>query len=130
MLKSTVKKIIKKNTPRWIVLLIDLYIVSNTFILAYFVRFNLNFEFDTSQLVVQLPIIVLFSLFSFLIVGSYKGIVRHTGFRDSLNIILAVVILLGFLVVFVLVNRTIEIIPSFTIPISILVIHFLLNVFF
>lgn len=130
MLKSTVKRIIKSNTPRWIVLLIDLYIVCNTFIIAYLVRFNFNFDFDTSKLSVQLPIILILSLISFLVVGSYKGIVRHTGFRDSLNIVFAAILLFSFLSGFVLLNREFKLIPFFTFPISILVIHFLLNTFF
>ncbi|MDV7187782.1 nucleoside-diphosphate sugar epimerase/dehydratase [Lutibacter sp. TH_r2] len=130
MLKSTVKRIIKSNTPRWIVLLIDLYIVCNTFIIAYLVRFNFNFDFDSSKLSVQLPIILVFSLISFLVVGSYKGIVRHTGFRDSLNIVFAAILLFSFLSGFVLLNREFKLIPFFTFPISILVIHFLLNTFF
>ncbi|RDY57605.1 polysaccharide biosynthesis protein, partial [Flagellimonas nanhaiensis] len=64
-------------TSKWTVLFIDLCIVSVSFILAYFIRFNLSFNFDVQKLKVQLPVVILLFLGAFLISGSYKGVVRH-----------------------------------------------------
>ncbi len=128
MIKTFLLKHIKKNTPRWVVLLIDIYIVSNTFILAYLIRFNFDFSFDTEQLMYQLPIIFIISLISFSLVGSYKGIVRHTGFKDSLSVSSAAFVMFCFLSIIVSVNKFFGFVDGFTIPFAILVVHLLLNV--
>ncbi|MDF1516499.1 MAG: nucleoside-diphosphate sugar epimerase/dehydratase [Lutibacter sp.] len=128
MLKKIPGLIINNSVPRWIVLLIDLYIVANTFILAYFIQFNFMLSFDTSKLIFQIPIVLGAALIGFLLIGSYKGIIRHTGLKDSINVSLASFIMMGILIAVVLVNREFIIIEGFTIPISILSIHFLLNV--
>ena len=128
MLTSLFKKIIKNNIPRWFILLIDIYIVVNTFIISYLVRFNFSFSFDTSKLLVQLPLVVIIALVSFLVVGSYKGIIRHSGVKDAINITFASFILMILLGGIIFLNRSFEFLSNLTIPISIIVIHFLLNV--
>lgn len=128
MLKKIPRLIINISVPRWIVLLIDLYIVANMFILAYFIRFSFMLSFDTSKLIFQIPIVLGVALIGFLLIGSYKGIIRHTGLKDSINVSLASLIMLGLLIAVVLVNREFNIVEGFTIPVSILSIHFLLNV--
>lgn len=127
MLSSVLKELLKKNMPRWLVLLIDVYIVINTFIVSYLIRFNFSFNFDTSKLLLQIPIVVLASFISFLLIGSYKGIIRHTGFKDSFNVFLASFLIFGLLIGTVLLNYKLDFIPEFTIPKSIIAIHFLLN---
>tara|TARA_R110001583_G_scaffold41751_4_gene132650 strand:+ start:3924 stop:5822 length:1899 start_codon:yes stop_codon:yes gene_type:complete len=127
MLKKITKKIIKNNAPRWMVLAIDMYIVTNTFILAYIIRFNFQLDFDTSKLLIELPVVILIALISFLLVGSYKGIIRYTGVRDAINISVANVLMLALLMGLVFLNHGLHIYPGFTIPLSILAIHFLLN---
>lgn len=128
MLKKIPRLIVNINVPRWIVLLIDLYIVANTFILAYFIRFNFMLSFDTSKLIFQIPVVLGAALIGFLLIGSYKGVIRHTGLKDSINVSLASLIMLGILIAVVLLNREFNIIEGFTIPVSILSIHFLLNI--
>jgi len=127
MIKTSFKNLIKKNTPRWMVLMIDCYIVINTFLFAYFIRFNFELTFDTSKLIYQLPLVFVAAFISFVLSGSYKGTIRHTSFRDAVNISLASFIIGLLLTLFVLVNRTFGILNNFTIPISIIAIHFLLN---
>lgn len=127
-MKRLLKRLIKRNTPRWIVLIIDCYIVINMFIVAYLVRFNFNFNFDKSQLIYQLPIVLITSLIAFLLTGSYKGIIRHTGTRDAINVSISSVLIFVFIAGAVLVNRNLQLIQGVTIPLSILVIHLLLNI--
>lgn len=127
MIRAALKQLIKQHAPRWLVLLIDLYIISSTFALAYLIRFNFQLTFDTSQLFVQLPFVLLAAFISFLLVGSYKGIIRHTGIKDSINIALASFTLLVIISVFVLAIRSFNLLTNFSIPFSIIIIHFLLN---
>lgn len=129
MFKDVIKGFIKNNAPRWLVLVIDIYIVVNAFILSYLIRFNFSFNFDFRNLILQLTFITFISLLCFFIIGSYKGIIRHTGYRDSLNIVAASFLILLMLSSIVFLNRQFNIIANFTFPISILIIHFLLNVF-
>jgi len=110
------------------VLAIDCLLVLQTFVLAYFIRFNFTFNFTTQDFLYQQPLVLILALVSFLLVGSYKGVVRHTGVRDALNVMYAVSVLAGLLVVLVLVNSALHIYPDFTIPLSIIVVHYLLNV--
>ena len=128
MINKITKTVVKHNAPRWLVFAIDLYIVINTFILAYLIRFNFDLNFDKSNLLTELPVVILIAFISFLLVGSYKGIIRYTGFRDAVNIFVANGLLLGLLMGLVFLNRNFYIHPNFNIPLSILVIHFLLNV--
>jgi FlaA1/EpsC-like NDP-sugar epimerase len=122
------KKLLDINVPRWVVLFIDLYIVANTFVLAYLIRFNFKFNFDVSKLEIQLPIVLIIALLSFLAIGSYKGIIKHTGYRDAIKIIKSSTLLFVILGILVLVNRSTPFSESFTIPLSILMIHYLLNI--
>lgn len=129
MAKNVIKKLIKKNTPRWLVLIIDIYIVVNAFIIAYLIRFNFNYHFELLQLTKQLLLLVAIAFVSFLLIGSYKGIIRHTGYRDSINVLSASLLIAALLASVVYINSLFTIVDGFTIPISIVVIHFLLNVF-
>lgn len=90
MIKEYLKKrLVKRNSPRWLVLLIDTYIILNTFILSYIIRFNFTLNFDYSQFAFQLPFVLIIFLISFFITASYKGIIRHTGIHDALNVTIA-----------------------------------------
>jgi len=124
-----ISNIIRKDiyASRWLVLLIDLAIVFFTFIFSYLIRFNFTLNFDHSQFVSQLPLVVGVSLISFLMVGSYKGIVRHTGVKDAYNVFYASMVLTLILSVLVFLNRQFNVL-GVRIPLSIIAIHFMLNV--
>lgn len=128
MIKYILNKLLKNKTPSWIVLVIDLYIVLNTFILAYLIRFNFSFNFDGGQLLTQIPFVLLAAFIGFVVIGSYKGIVRHTGLRDSVNITLASILMVTILVGMEASIRFFQLISDFSFPLSILAIHFLLNI--
>jgi len=129
MFRSFFLKTLNKYASRWLVLCIDIFLVCFSFILAYSIRFNISFDFNTGLLLYQVPLIIMLSLGSFLAVGSYKGIVRHTGTKDAFNVFLGVTIVsltIGFVVVL---NQLFKINSNFTIPISIILIHYLVTVF-
>ena len=90
MIQNYLTKKFERYASKWLVLTIDIAIMALSFVLSYIVRFNLTFNFDVEKLLVQLPWVCLIALCSFLMVGSYKGIVRHTGVRDVYNIFNAI----------------------------------------
>lgn len=127
MLRRIRKQFFIRSAPSWLVLAIDLYWVVNNFLFAHLIRFNFNNALDGSVLKTQLPIIISVTVFSFLITGSHKGIIRHTGTRDAIKVISASLLIMVFLAAIVLFNNKMNWNDRLTFPISILVIHFLLN---
>ena len=125
MIRNFFLKTLNKYASKWLVLFIDLFLVFVSFFIAYFIRFNISFNFNFNTLLAQIPFVLVFSLISFLIVGSYKGIIRHTGVRDAFNVFIAtslVGVLISFAVTFNVFFRVLE---SFYIPKSIIAIHYL-----
>ena len=116
-----------RYASRWTVLAIDLCIVAVSFILAYFIRFNLSFNFDVENLWTQLPIVEVLFLLAFLISGSYRGVVRHTGIKDVYAIFNAVCLASIGAIGVVLANRYFDVFDNFTIPLSIIIINSLLS---
>ncbi len=129
-LKQFLKKIILKGAPRWVVLLVDIAVVLVSFVAAYIIRFNFTIDFDVERVLWQLPMIGVLAWLSFLIVGSYKGSVRYTGIRDITVLLVGVNILLTLMIVGTYPSRKLEFHQLFWIPLSIIYIHFLLNIFF
>lgn len=117
----------QKYTSKWIVLVIDLMLVSITFVFSYLIRFNLTLNFDIDKLLLQLPVIIAIGAISFLITGSYKGVVRHTGVRDVYNIFNAICLSSIITIFMVILNREMDYMEDFTVPLSIIIIHSLLN---
>ena len=127
MIQNYLTNSVSRYASKWLVLVIDVATTSIAFFLAYCIRFNLSFDFDINKLLVQLPIVALLSLASFLFVGSYKGVVRHTGVKDVYNIFNAICLSSILLITMVLVNREVGLLEDFTIPLAIIIIHSLLS---
>ena len=128
MIRSYLINYAQKNVSRWLVLWIDVFLIIQTFFIAYFIRFNFSINFDVYQLFMEMPLIIGLALLSFLLAGSYKGVIRHTGLRDALNVYVGVSLLAILMIITVLLNRYYKFHLDFTIPIAIIVIHYLLNI--
>ncbi|MEN8185574.1 MAG: nucleoside-diphosphate sugar epimerase/dehydratase [Bacteroidota bacterium] len=115
-------------TSRWIVLLIDISLSLQAFFLAYLIRFNFSLKFGSYELLQQLPLVAVISLVSFLAIGSYKGIVRHTGTKDAIQVFWASTLLAAILLVSTLVFRNYNLYGFLSIPLGIISIHYLLNI--
>ena len=129
MIRNFFLKALNKYASKWVVFVIDILLICFSFIVAYSIRFDISFNFDTSILIAQLVLVVIIAAISFLIIGSYKGIIRHTGTKDVFNVFVGVTIFsitIGFIMV---VNQLFRINTSFTIPKSIVLIHYLVSVF-
>lgn len=130
LFRQQLKRSLRRETPRWVVLCIDLYITLNTFVLAFLIIRNFRLYPSATDLkiaFIQSPQILFFAFVAFLAASSYKGIVRHTGFKDVLSVLRANILLALLLVFFSwLVGKaspdSLYIISTLTI-----IIHFLLN---
>lgn len=129
MIRVFLLKILDKYASRWIVLCIDLVLISISFIISYSIRFDISFEFDFSNLYIQLPVVIFLAFCSFLLVGSYKGIIRHTGTKDAFNVFFGITIFSIALILLVIFNQLFDIYPQFNIPKSIIFIHYLFSIF-
>ena len=117
----------QKYASKWLVFGIDLSLILVTFFLAYFIRFNFTLNFDLNQFFVQIPFVLVVSALSFLISGSFKSVIRHTGFTDVMNVFKSIVLIALTSIVVILLNKLTGVVPGFTIPFSILVMHALLS---
>ncbi|MCX2679160.1 nucleoside-diphosphate sugar epimerase/dehydratase [Galbibacter sp. EGI 63066] len=116
-----------RHASKWIVLSVDILLVLMTFVMVYFIRFHLTFNFNVEHLWMELPIIAILAFTSFMLTGSYKGIIRYTGVKDLMNIFMAVCVLTVLTSAFVVANKELALIPSLTIPKSIIIMHAFLN---
>lgn len=131
MLVKFLNKISKKYASKWLVLIFDVTIVVATFFMAYLIRFNFQLEFDIQQLFQQIPYVSVVAAISLIAVGSYKGVVRFTGFKDIVNIIIGANILATILICCTFLSRKyISEYSIFNISGSIIYIHLLLNILF
>lgn len=128
MIKQFLTTALGKYTSKWLVLAIDIFLVCLSFVFSYFVKFNASLNFDLEDLLFQLPLIIVMAFFSFLIVGSHKGFIRYTGIKDVFNVFLGISLLAILISLFVFINLKIELLTQFTIPISIIIIHYLINI--
>lgn len=126
MIKNYLVSKAHRYASKWLVLAIDVFLISVSFILSYLVRFNLTLNFDTDRLWLQLPIIAVIAVISFLFTGSYKGVVRHTGVRDVYKIFNAICLSSIVTIFLVIINRQFVFMDNFTVPLGIIIIHSLL----
>ncbi len=129
MIRNFLLKALNKHASHWVVLIIDVILVALCFILAYTIRFNASLNFNTSNLTYQLPFICFISLVSFWLVGSNRGIIRHTGTRDAFNVFLGVSVASLGVMFIVSFNTIFKILPNYTIPKSIILIHYFISIF-
>ncbi|MBO6606491.1 nucleoside-diphosphate sugar epimerase/dehydratase [Psychroserpens sp.] len=130
MIRQILQNISHKYASKWLVMLFDLSIVAFTFIAAYVIRYNFILDFDFITMFKQIPFVFLAALLSFMMVGSYKGVVRFTGFKDVINIIIGVNILATILIISTFFSRRYHFDSIFNISGSIIYIHLLLNILF
>lgn len=104
-----------KILPRWVIILIDLFFISLSALLAYLLRFN----FSISDLVVNhvnqgIFLYTVCGIVSIFLTGSYRGIIRYTGIQDSVRIFFMVVLnvaLIAFLNLVYFYNTQTNLIP-------------------
>lgn len=84
------KRYLRKDSPRWVVLLIDIVIVLFCYYFSNFVIGSFNDNFDVGLMVKKSFAVAAVYGASFVFFGTFRGIVRQTGFRDAWRILKAV----------------------------------------
>jgi len=128
-LKNFFRTKLKFYSSKWIILSIDIFLINISFFFSCLIISEGSLNTYVSTLMYQLSLISLIGLFSFLVVGSYKGVIRHTGTRDSFNVLVATTLLTSLLLFLVFTIKHFGILESIRIQVSVIIIHYLLNVF-
>ncbi len=118
-----------RRSPRWLVLLIDLFICGISLVLAYAIRFNFNLSnIDATAIRLVFVFVLIIELAAFILGRTYAGIIRYTGVEDSVRISTT---LLASSVVFVLINYLSAHIGNgaFLVPNSVVIINFFISAF-
>ncbi len=115
--------------PRWIIVLLDLIIISGSFYLAYLLRFNFDLaDVARHSSLLGFAVFILSALIATLITKSYAGIIRYTGLQDGFRILTTGVLQL-FLVVMANALRQ-ALAGQILIPLSVIVIAFFVSMIF
>ena len=123
MIKNYLINNAHRYASKWLVLGIDVFLICLSFVLSYFIRFNLSLTFEAEDLLTQLPIVAIIAIISFLFTESYKGVVRHTGVRDVYKIFNAICLSSILTIFFLIINKQFVMMENFSIPLSIIIIH-------
>lgn len=131
MLKQFIIKNSERFLSRWVVLLFDLVLILFAYQSSVLLRFNLEpASIPEFLLLEKIPLILGAYLLAFLLARPHVGVIRHTSFTDVYAIFRAVFLGSGLLAVISLIpwkSNNLEL--YFTVPHSVVLIHFLLNLF-
>ncbi len=73
--------------PRWIILLLDLLVITITGLLSYMIIYRTGILYVKPHLyVISAPVYLLISLFTFRVFRTYSGIIRHSSYIDAVKI--------------------------------------------
>ena len=121
-------RLTEKNTPRWIIFLIDMSICFGSLMLAYQLRFNFRVPESEIQLwKYSITTVLLLRFISFLISRIYQGIIRYTNTRDALRVFFTVTTV--SLILSVLNIISFASIGFYLVPYSIIIIDYFTTVF-
>lgn len=118
-----------RNTPRWIIFLLDVFTTLVALVLAYLVRFE--FSPPASEIAIARSFLLVFLLVragSFVLGRTYAGIIRYTSTQDTLRIF---TVLTSGTVFFALANvvRAKWFDGQYFLPFSIVILEYLLSLF-
>ncbi len=112
----------------WWILLIDLTIAANAFVLSFVIRLNLQLpEYSALELILSGAWVLFIYLISFLIFGSYRGVIRHSNYNEMKLLIVACFAAFAFLISVDTVVKLFQF-HWIMVPRLVLIFHFLLTV--
>lgn len=118
----------KKNTPRWLIFVIDIGICLFAIFLSYMLRFNFHIPpIDLGDLPAVVGIIIGVRIISFSIGKTYAGIIRYTSSKDAQRIF--IVISIGSLALAMIDVCSFAYAAKIIIPTSIIIIDYIVTVF-
>ena len=117
-------------SPRWLIFFIDIFIIVISILSAYLLRFNFSIPTEYyDSLVIVVPFIIIIRTIGYLIGKTYAGIIRYTSTKDAERIFLVILIgslvILGVDLISYFINN-----KAFIIPLSIIIIDFIVSIFF
>lgn len=80
------KRKLRKDNPRWVILLIDIVIVLGCYVVSHFIVNSFSGKFDVVLMVKKSFLIIAAYTFAFVYMRTYKDIVRHTGLSEAIRI--------------------------------------------
>src|SRR5690606_11984227 len=83
---NVLRKKLRKDNPRWVILLIDVIIVFGCYVTFNFILNSFMGGFDIGLMFKQCIIVLLVYLGAFLFMKTYREIVRHTGLSEAIRI--------------------------------------------
>lgn len=88
-----------KILPRWVIIVIDLFIIGFSTVLGYLLRFNFDGpEILTHNFFHGVILNVCVSLVAIFTTRNYRGIVRYTGLQDGVRIFYTLILNLAFII--------------------------------
>jgi FlaA1/EpsC-like NDP-sugar epimerase len=123
------KYLSNRYLPRWVVFSFDLFVVIFSFFFSYYLRFNFDIgDMNMDRVALQMPFVIPVTILSFLIFKPFNGIIRHTATRDIQRILYALLFSFGiFAIISSLAKNGMA--SPIMIPLSVMIIHFILCVF-
>lgn len=119
----------QKNTPRWIIFLIDLSFCITAVLLAFMLRFNFKIPLGVYYLLkLNLIIIPGIRAISFLVGKTYAGIIRYTGSKDAQRIFLVNTFTSLIFVAINIISYNVFL-GEYILPFSIVIIEYMATVF-
>ncbi|MDD5571991.1 MAG: nucleoside-diphosphate sugar epimerase/dehydratase [Bacteroidales bacterium] len=118
----------QKNTPRWLIFLVDIFICFLSVIVAYELRFNFVLpEEEISRIPRSIAVVLLVRGLSFIIGKTYAGIIKYTSSKDAERIF---IVLVSGSLIFVLLNvfKFYFVNRAYILPFSIIIIDFLFTI--
>lgn len=131
-IKETIRKLASHffhnySIPRWMLFLHDIAAVFFTFLLSYLLRYNfVSGDIPMEKVLLHGLITLLVYTIFMLIFRSYAGLIRHTTLTDITLVFLTTTVSALIMVFFSLLGGKLKIGQNFTVPISILLIHYVL----
>ncbi|MBI9033022.1 MAG: polysaccharide biosynthesis protein [Bacteroidales bacterium] len=120
---------INRNTPRWMIFLIDFTVVIFSFWLAYLLRFNFDIPaHEIEPIILIFPLFMLVRSLGFLVGKTYTGVLRYTSTQDTTRIFISNLAGSGLfgiinLITFLYFDQI------FIIPFSIIILEFIISTF-
>ncbi|MEA3447478.1 MAG: nucleoside-diphosphate sugar epimerase/dehydratase [Bacteroidota bacterium] len=118
---------LRSVTPRWVIFAIDLSICLFSIVFAYYLRFNFEIpQANVEVLSIIIPLVLFVRAVSFAISKTYIGLVRYTSTKDVQR--LFVVLLIGSAFLILLNIVAFQIIETYIVPTSVVIIDFFITV--
>jgi FlaA1/EpsC-like NDP-sugar epimerase len=122
---------LRKNTPRWIIFMMDIVIALISLGLSYFIRFdaiNIPLDEELDIFLQALPVFIIVKGLVLFLFKIHNGLVRFTGLRDAKRIFISSLVVSSIFILLSLV-RYIFIDQKFFLPTGVIAAEFLTSIF-